>query len=97
MTLLRLLAQDAIKSLMWLTWLVQVAELFGVSVNDLLTDPNSLPAQTGVVVGKMEKAVEKASKPKKKTLQATSDENGTLIFSVPQTENSTDLIIIEMN
>ena len=44
--------------------LVQVAELFGVSVNDLLTDPNSLPAQTGVVVGKMEKAVEKALKRK---------------------------------
>ena len=44
--------------------LVQVAELFGISVNDLLTDPNSLPAQTGVVVGKMEKAVEKALKRK---------------------------------
>ena len=42
-------------------------------------------------------ALIEASKPKKKTLQATSDENGTLIFSVPQTENSADLIIIEMN
>ena len=42
-------------------------------------------------------ALIEASKPKKKTLQATSDENGTLTFSVPQTENSTDLIIIEMN
>ena len=44
--------------------LVQIAELFGVSVNDLLTDPNSLPAQTGVVVDKMGKAVEKALKRK---------------------------------
>jgi beta-xylosidase len=42
-------------------------------------------------------ALIEASKPKKKTFQATSDENGTLTFSVPQTENSADLIIIEMN
>ncbi len=44
--------------------LVQVAELFGISVNDLLTDPNVLPEETGAVVGKMEKAVEKALKRK---------------------------------
>ena len=44
--------------------LVQVADLFGISVNDLLTDPNSLPEQTGAVVGKMEKAVEKTLKRK---------------------------------
>lgn len=44
--------------------LVQVADLFGISVNDLLTDPNSLPKETGIVVGKMEKAVEKTLKRK---------------------------------
>ena len=44
--------------------LVQVAELFGVSVNDLLTDPNTLPEETGAVVGRMEKAVEKTLKRK---------------------------------
>ncbi len=44
--------------------LVQLAELFGVSVNDLLTDPNRLPENTGAVVGKMEKAVEKTLKRK---------------------------------
>ena len=44
--------------------LVQLAELFGISVDDLLADPNRLPAQTGAVVGKMEKAVEKTLKRK---------------------------------
>ncbi|MBQ3491772.1 MAG: helix-turn-helix transcriptional regulator [Oscillospiraceae bacterium] len=44
--------------------LVQIAELFGISVNDLLTDPNELPEYTGVVVEKMEKAVEKTLKRK---------------------------------
>lgn len=44
--------------------LVQLAELFGISVNDLLTDPNCLPENTGAVVGKMEKAVEKTLKRK---------------------------------
>ena len=44
--------------------LVQLAQLFDVSVNDLLTDPNSLPPDSGIVVGKMEKAVEKTLKRK---------------------------------
>ena len=44
--------------------LVQVSELFEITVNDLLTDPNCLPEQTGAVVGKMEKAVEKTLKRK---------------------------------
>lgn len=44
--------------------LVQIAELFDISVNDLITDPNELPEHTGVVVGKMEKAVEKTLKRK---------------------------------
>ena len=44
--------------------LVQVAELFGISVNDLLTDPNTLPAEKGPVVERMEKAVEKTLKRK---------------------------------
>lgn len=44
--------------------LMQLSELFGVSVNDLLIDPKQLPEQTGVVVGKMEKAVEKTLKRK---------------------------------
>ena len=44
--------------------LVQVSELFGISVNDLLTDPNCLPENPGVVVEKMEKAVEKTLKRK---------------------------------
>ena len=44
--------------------LVQVAELFGVSVNDLLTDPNTLPEEKSLVVEKMEKAVEKTLKRK---------------------------------
>lgn len=44
--------------------LVQVADLFGITVDKLLTDPNSLPVETGAVVGKMEKAVEKTLKRK---------------------------------
>ena len=44
--------------------LVQIAELFGITVNDLLTDPNCLPEETGAVGGKMEKAVEKTRKRK---------------------------------
>lgn len=44
--------------------LVQLAELFGVTVNDLLADPNQLPEEKGVVVEKMEKAVEKTLKRK---------------------------------
>ena len=44
--------------------LVQIAELFGVTVNDLLADPNRLPENTGAVVEKMEKAVEKTLKRK---------------------------------
>lgn len=44
--------------------LVQLAELFSISVNDLLTDPNRLPEETGAVVQKMEKAVEKTLKRK---------------------------------
>ena len=44
--------------------LVQLADLFGITVNDLLTDPNQLPEKTGAVVGKMEKAVEKTLKRK---------------------------------
>ena len=44
--------------------LVQIAELFGVSVNDLLTDPNMLPEDISPVVEKMEKAVEKTLKRK---------------------------------
>ena len=44
--------------------LVQLAEQFGVGVDALLTDPNSLPENTGAVVEKMEKAVEKTLKRK---------------------------------
>ncbi len=44
--------------------LVQIAELFGISVNDLVTDPNELPEHTSAVVDKMEKAVEKTLKRK---------------------------------
>ena len=43
---------------------MQLAELFGITVDDLLKDPNRLPEQTGAVVGKMEKAVEKHLKRK---------------------------------
>ena len=44
--------------------LVQLSELFGITVNDLLVDPNRLPDKTGAVVEKMEKAVEKTLKRK---------------------------------
>ena len=44
--------------------LVQLAELFDVTVNDLLVDPDALPAQTGTVERVMEIAVEKALKRK---------------------------------
>jgi len=44
--------------------LMQLAELFGVRVDDLICDPNRLPEGTGTVVGKMEKAVEKTLKRK---------------------------------
>lgn len=44
--------------------LVQLADLFGITVSDLLTDPNQLPENSGAVVEKMEKAVEKTLKRK---------------------------------
>lgn len=44
--------------------LVQLSELFGVTIDELMADPNRLPEQTGAVVGKMEKAVEKTLKRK---------------------------------
>ena len=44
--------------------LVQLAEQFGVGVDTLLADPNCLPENTGAVVEKMEKAVEKTLKRK---------------------------------
>ena len=44
--------------------LVQLAEQFDVTVNDILVDPDALPAQTGPVVRVMEKAVEKNLKRK---------------------------------
>lgn len=44
--------------------LVQLAELFDVTVNDLLVDPNELPANLGKVEQVMEKAVEKTLKRK---------------------------------
>ena len=54
--------------------LLQLAELFGIKVDDLLRDPNELPDETGAVVGKMEKAVEKTLKRKadKKSILALS-------------------------
>ena len=44
--------------------LVQLAELFGVTVNDLLMDPNALPEQTSAVERVMDKAVQKTLKRK---------------------------------
>ena len=44
--------------------LVQLAELFGVTVNDVLVDPNALPENTGKVEKAMEKVVEKTLKRK---------------------------------
>ena len=50
--------------------LVQLAELFGITVNDLLRDPNALPEPTGKVEKVMELAVEKTlhRKPNKKSI-----------------------------
>lgn len=44
--------------------MVQLADLFDVSVNDLLEDPNKLPNNPGAVERVMEKAVEKTLKRK---------------------------------
>ena len=44
--------------------LVQLAELFDITVNDLLTDPDALPENTGRVEKVMERAVERATKNK---------------------------------
>ena len=44
--------------------MAQLAELFGISVNDLLIDPNVLPEQTGAVQQTMEKVVQRTLKRK---------------------------------
>lgn len=44
--------------------LIQLAELFGVTVNELVEDPNALPKELGAVERVMEKAVEKTFKRK---------------------------------
>ena len=44
--------------------LIQLAELFDITVNDLLVDPNALPEETGAVERVMGKAVEKTLKRK---------------------------------
>ena len=44
--------------------LVQLADLFGITVNDLLLDPNALPERTSKVEKVMEMAVEKTLKRK---------------------------------
>lgn len=44
--------------------LVQLADLFDITVNDLLVDPNALPEQTGAVERVVSKAVEKTLKRK---------------------------------
>lgn len=44
--------------------LVQLAELFGVTVHELVIDPNELPESTGAVEKAMEKVVEKTLKRK---------------------------------
>ena len=44
--------------------LVQLAELFGITVNDLLLDPDSLPEHPGKMEQVMTKALEKATKRK---------------------------------
>lgn len=54
--------------------LLQLSEQFGVSVNDLLTDPNSLPEKTGPVEKVMEHVVEKA-------LRRKADKNIILMLS----------------
>jgi len=50
--------------------LVQLSELFGITVDELLADPNALPENTGAVQRAMGKAVEKTLKRKadKKTI-----------------------------
>lgn len=54
--------------------LVQLADLFDTTVDDLLTDPKALPEKNGIVVEKMEKAVEK-------TLKRKADKNSILGLS----------------
>ena len=44
--------------------LADLAELYGITVNDLLVDPNALPEQTGAVQHAMEQVVEKTLKRK---------------------------------
>ncbi len=44
--------------------LAQLAEQFGITVNDLLVDPNALPEETGAVQQAMEQMVEKTLKRK---------------------------------
>ena len=44
--------------------LVQIADLFDITVNDLVVDPNELPETSGVVEKAMERAVEKTLKRK---------------------------------
>jgi transcriptional regulator with XRE-family HTH domain len=44
--------------------LVQIAELFDITVNDLVSDPDCLPEDTGPVEKAMERAVEKTLKKK---------------------------------
>lgn len=44
--------------------LVHLAELYQITVNDLMTDPDALPEETGTVQRVMEKAVEKTLKRK---------------------------------
>ncbi len=44
--------------------LTQLAELFGITVNDLLVDPNALPEELGRVERVMERAVERTLKRK---------------------------------
>lgn len=54
--------------------LMQLADLFDTTVDDLLTDPKALPENHGIVVEKMEKAVEK-------TLKRKADKNSILGLS----------------
>lgn len=54
--------------------LMQLADLFDTTVDDLLTDPKALPENHGIVVEKMEKAVEK-------TLRRKADKNSILGLS----------------
>lgn len=55
--------------------LVQLAEQFGVTVNDLLEDPNALPADSG---SNLEKAMERVVE---KTLKRKADKNIILMLS----------------